>query len=184
MTAKGLRSPLAHGAGRWFDALGALGLARPRSSYEGQVALEWNLAAETAGEAPAYPFDVETSGARLEADLRPMVREAVRDLIAGASPGRVSARFHATMADVAAETVVRRAAAVAGAGPRTVVLTGGCFQNALLAEGVRRRLESGGFDVRRHGQVPPGDGGIALGQAVVADAVASAGAGVVVGGRS
>ena len=71
------------------------------------------------------------------------------------------------MADVAA-TLVRKAARVHGRLP--VILTGGCFQNARLAEGVLRRLQ-GDFAVRLHGEVPPGDGGIALGQALVADAV-------------
>ena len=167
MTAKGVRAPLAHGAGRWFDAMGALGLARPRSTYEGQVALEWNLVADGA-EADPYPFALDAADRFVEADLRPMVREAVRQMNGGAAAGLVSARFHATMCDVAA-AMVRRCAR----GGVPLVLTGGCFQNALLAEGVVRRL-AGDFDVRRHGQVPPGDGGIALGQAVVADAVARA----------
>ena len=84
----------------------------------------------------------------------------------GVAPGRVSARFHNAMADVAR----RWSGARRVSGPLPVVLTGGCFQNAWLAEGVERRL--GGFEVCLHGEVPPGDGGIALGQAVVADAVA------------
>jgi hydrogenase maturation protein HypF len=167
MAAKGLRAPLAHGAGRYFDATGALGLGRPRASYEGQVALEWNLAADE-GEKAAYPFALEETGGLVQADLRPLVRAAVEDLVGGVAPGRVSARFHEGMADVAA-ALVRRAAA--GDGRLPVVLSGGCFQNARLAEGVLRRLE-GDFDVRLHGEVPPGDGGIALGQALVADAVA------------
>jgi len=96
------------------------------------------------------------------------VRAAVEDLVAGVGRHRVSARFHEGMAD-AASALVRRAAAARG--PMPVVLTGGCFQNARLAEGVRRRLQ-GDFDVRLHGEVPPGDGGIALGQALVADVVA------------
>jgi hydrogenase maturation protein HypF len=166
MAARGLRSPLAHGAGRYFDALGALGLERPRATYEGQVALEWNLAAED-GEPGSYPFDLAEEGGLVEADLRPLVRGAASDLVAGVAPGRVSARFHEGMAEVAA-ALVRRAAAEHGRLP--VVLTGGCFQNARLAEGVLRRLE-GDFDVRLHGEVPPGDGGIALGQALVADAL-------------
>ena len=166
MAARGLHSPLAHGAGRYFDALGALGLARPRATYEGQVALEWNLAADEA-ETACLPFDLTEEGGLVQADLRPLVRALVEDLVAGIGRHRVSARFHEAMADVAA-ALVRRAAAVHG--PMPVVLTGGCFQNARLAEGVRRRLQ-GDFDVRLHGEVPPGDGGIALGQALVADAV-------------
>jgi hydrogenase maturation protein HypF len=167
MIAKGVRSPLAHGAGRYFDAIGALGLARERASYEGQVALEWNLAADES-ETGSYPFDLAEKGGLVHADLRPLVRAAVGDLSSGVSPGRVSARFHEGLADVAA-ALVRRAAAAHGRLP--VVLTGGCFQNARLAESVLARLE-GDFDVRLHGEVPPGDGGIALGQALVADAVA------------
>ena len=167
MAARGLHSPLAHGAGRYFDALGALGLARPRATYEGQVALEWNLAADEA-ESGAYPFHLTEEGGLVQADLRPLVRALVEDLVAGLGCHRVSARFHEAMADVAA-ALVRRAAGAHG--PMPVVLTGGCFQNARLAEGVKRRLQ-GDFDVRLHGDVPPGDGGIALGQALVADAVA------------
>jgi hydrogenase maturation protein HypF len=168
MAAKGLRSPLAHGAGRYFDALGALGLERSRATYEGQVALEWNLAADES-ETGSYPFDVAEEGGLVQADLRPLVRAAVEDLVAGVAPGRVSARFHEGMAEAAA-ALVRRAAVAHGRLP--VVLTGGCFQNARLAEGLRRRLQ-GEFDVRLHGEVPPGDGGIALGQALVADAAAA-----------
>jgi hydrogenase maturation protein HypF len=169
MAAKGLRSPLAHGAGRYFDALGSLGLGRRRATYEGQVALEWNLAADEA-EGGSYPFDLSEEGGFLQADLRPLVRAAVGNLVAGAAPGRVSARFHEAMADVAS-ALVRRAARELGRLP--VVLTGGCFQNARLAEGVVKRLQ-GDFDVRLHGEVPPGDGGIALGQALVADERAGA----------
>jgi hydrogenase maturation protein HypF len=164
LMAKGLRSPLAHGAGRYFDALGALGLGRPRATYEGQVALEWNLAADES-ETCSYPFELAERGGVVEADLRPLVRAAVGDLLTGLGAGRVSARFHETMANVAA-ALVRRASVAHGRLP--VVLTGGCFQNARLAEGVVRRLLEE-FDVRLHGEVPPGDGGIGLGQALVAD---------------
>jgi hydrogenase maturation protein HypF len=166
MVARGLHTPAAHGAGRYFDALGALGLARPRASYEGQVALEWNLAADET-ETATYPFELTEAGGLVQADLRPLVRGATADLVNGVGSGCVSARFHEGMADVAA-ALVRRVARARG--PLPVVLTGGCFQNARLAEGVLRRLR-GDFDVRLHGEVPPGDGGIALGQALVADEV-------------
>ena len=164
MAARGLRSPLAHGAGRYFDALGALGLGRPRATYEGQVALEWNLAADEAERGP-----IPSSWRKRVASSRPTCGRSCarrwRTCVAGVAPGRVSARFHEAMADVAA-ALVRRAVGEHGRLP--VVLTGGCFQNARLAEGVLRRLQ-GDLDVRLHGEVPPGDGGIALGQALVAD---------------
>jgi hydrogenase maturation protein HypF len=158
--------PSARGVGRYFDGLGAMGLQRPRSSYEGQVALEWNLAADPF-ETRCYPFEIG-SQAVPEVDLRPLVRAAVRDLLDGRSPARVSARFHNTLARATGELVRRT---VEGLGALPVVLTGGCFQNPRLAEGVLAELGSE-LRVYTHGEVPPGDGGIALGQALVADAVA------------
>ncbi|HEY6098374.1 MAG TPA: carbamoyltransferase HypF, partial [Anaeromyxobacter sp.] len=163
MIAGGVNSPPAHGAGRAFDAAGALALARPGSRYEGQVAIALDSAAGAA--AAPYPFDVET-GAIDRLDLRPLWRALAADVAAGAAPSLVSARFHAALARAGSD-LVRRAAARTGRLP--VVLTGGCFQNARLAEGVVSDL-SRAFEVYTHVEVPPGDGGIALGQAIVADA--------------
>ena len=169
MLAKGLHAPLAHGAGRYFDAIGALGLARPRASYEGQVALEWNLALD-ASETGSYPFALEMAASCPQADLRPLVRAAAEDVATGVAAGVVSARFHNAMADVAV-ALLRHA----GQAQLPVVLTGGCFQNAELVERIERRL-AGEREVLRHGRVPPGDGGIALGQVFVADAQLAAAA--------
>jgi hydrogenase maturation protein HypF len=168
MAARGIQAPPAHGLGRYFDALGSLFLERPVSRYEGQVALEWNLAAETS-ETGLYPFVLEAAddGPRT-IDLRPLVRAAVAEFLAGATPGDISARFHNTLIR-ATDAAVRAAAEDFGRLP--VVLTGGCFQNPILAEGLSRVL-SPDFSVHLHGDVPPGDGGLAVGQAVVAAAVA------------
>jgi hydrogenase maturation protein HypF len=171
LAAANLNAPLAHGVGRYFDALGALVLGRPHSRYEGQVALEWNLIADP-HERRSYPFAIEEATDRgpAELDLRPLVRTAVADLLAGRSASTISGRFHATLAAATAELVRR---AVAAAGRLSVVLTGGCFQNARLAEETRRALAP--LCVLLHHEVPPGDGGIALGQALVADARLRAG---------
>jgi hydrogenase maturation protein HypF len=158
----GVNAPLARGIGRFFDGIGALGLARARASYEGQVAVAWNLAAAP-GDAALYPFDVVGDAI----DLRPLVRAVVRDLRDRVAPGTISARFHATLI---AATCDRVRAAVARCGRLPVVLTGGAFHNPILAAGIARSLAD--LDVHLHGEVPPGDGGIALGQALVADAVA------------
>ena len=166
MIASGIHSPLARGVGRYFDALGAFVLGHARSRYEGQVATELNLVADP-GETRVYPFALDLDVAPWEIDLRPLVRAAVADLLAGVPAGSIAARFHNTLA-AASDDVVRAAAAAHGRTP--VVLTGGCFQNALLAERVLARLAPD-FAVHLHGNVPPGDGGIALGQALVADAL-------------
>jgi hydrogenase maturation protein HypF len=119
-----------------------------------------------AGERGRYPYDVSRSGAPRQIDLRPMVRNAVYELIGGEAPAVIAARFHNTVA-VASAHVIRLAASQHGR--RQVVLTGGCFQNAHLAELLLAELAPA-FQVALHRQVPPGDGGIALGQAVAANA--------------
>jgi hydrogenase maturation protein HypF len=163
----GLNTPLAHGAGRAFDAAGALALGRGLSRHEGQIALALdNAASGSAADAAPYPFDLDTAGPVTEVDLRPLWRALAADVIAGAAPAIVSARFHAALVRAGVE-LVQRASRATGRLP--VVLTGGCFQNARLAEGILAGL-SLSFEVYPHGQVPPGDGGIALGQALVADA--------------
>jgi hydrogenase maturation protein HypF len=167
MLATRFRAPLAHGAGRYFDGVGSLVLARPDSRYEGQIALEWNGVAEPS-ETGRYGYVIDYQQSPWQIDLRPMVREVVDDLLAGVSPSAISARFHNTMTAATAE-IVRATARTHGALP--VVLTGGCFQNALLAERVAGELASS-FTVYLHRQVPPGDGGLALGQAMVANAIA------------
>jgi hydrogenase maturation protein HypF len=160
-------SPAAHGLGRYFDALGALVLGRDRSHYDGQVALEWNLVADPR-ERGRYSFTLDRTVRPWSLDLRGLVREALADLAAGTAPALISARFHNTVAEATAQAVT---AALERLGNLPVVLTGGCFQNALLTERVLEALGPG-LDVRRHGEVPPGDGGLALGQALVADALA------------
>jgi hydrogenase maturation protein HypF len=170
---RGLRCLPAHGAGRWFDALGALVLAQPVAEHQGDVAVQWHAAA--APELlPAYPFELgqpPDGQAPLEIDLRPMVRAAVHDHLDGRPAALVSGRFHATLAAATAAALARLRALT---GVRPVVLTGGCFQNELLADRMRRALGSH-WRVYTHERVPAGDGGLAIGQALVARAVAERG---------
>ena len=95
------------------------------------------------------------------ADWEPMLRAVLADRAAGVPLGRISARFHNALAELALAVAQR-------ADVPQVVLSGGCFQNALLGDRVRRRLLQAGFSVYTHRRVPPGDGGIALGQVWVA----------------
>jgi hydrogenase maturation protein HypF len=167
MVHRGVNAPHAHGVGRYFDAFGALLLGRPYSAYEGQIAFELDVAAET-DERGRYDYAIDQVPSPWQVDLRAAVRAAVFEFLGGEPAARISARVHNTIAAVSVDLV---RAAARGAGRLPVVLSGGCFQNARLAETIRRGLEPE-FRVHLHERVPPGDGGIALGQAVVAAAKA------------
>ncbi len=173
MIAKDVNTPLARGVGRYFDAFGAIGLAMPDARYEGEVAFCWNMAAD-ASERGRYPVVVRDGIQPWEIDLRPALKAAVEDLIAGRTPATVSARFHNTVSEA---TVELARAVLALRGDMPVVLSGGCWQNALLAENVVTTLRQTQRVFMNH-NVPPGDGGIALGQAVIAAAQGQAGSSV------
>jgi hydrogenase maturation protein HypF len=165
MARKGVNAPLTSSAGRLFDAVSALLGVRDTINYEGQAAVELEQLADPfergsyrAGLSPGEPFLV--AGADL-------VRAAAGDLARGVPPPVIAARFHHGVARLIEEAcaVVRDQR-----GLDTVALSGGVFQNLLLATETVARLEARGFRVLTQAQVPCNDGGISLGQAVVAAA--------------
>lgn len=171
MLASGVNTTQARGVGRWFDVAGALILGLTDSCHEGEVAMRLGFAASP-NETRAYSVDVcgvlsATSGAPLLIDLRPTLRDLVDDLINQASPAACAARFQNTLIEAGGRTVE---AIEREHGRHPVVLTGGCFQNPRLVEGLTAALQEG-REVLVHGEVPPNDGGIALGQAAIAAAV-------------
>ena len=170
MIASGFNAPRAHGAGRLFDAIGALALDRPRARYEGQVAMALETAAGE-GAHGRYAYEIDTSTSPWQLDWRPIVVGAAREVAEGRPPALVAARFHAALVAAAAELVRLASERLGDSLP--VVLSGGCFANALLSEGIIRAL-SACFSIYLPRAAPPGDGGIALGQAVIADARAGA----------
>jgi hydrogenase maturation protein HypF len=162
----GFPAPRARGVGRYFDAFGSLFLGRTRAAFEGQIALEWNQVADPAV-TRSYPFDIAEGPECLEIDLRPAFVAALRDRGCNEGAAAIAAAFHNTIAEATA-TVVRRA--VARHGEMPIVASGGCFQNARLAEELIARLAPE-HEVLLPSEIPAGDGGIALGQAVIADAL-------------
>ncbi len=147
--------------GRLFDAVASLLGVRHRIDYEGQAAIELEALAESAGgaAAPSLPLPLRADGL---IDPAPMVQTLVSALYAGTPPALLAAAFHRAVADAVARAVARVAGPV-----RLVGLTGGVFQNVLLLRLCRDRLRDSGFEVLTHHTVPPNDGGLALGQAVV-----------------
>ena len=161
---RGVNAPPASSCGRLFDAVAALLGVRGVASFEGQAAMELEMLADRNPRAP-YPFGLKLEAGVLLFDPRPLIIALVEATQAG-EPLPVSAgRFHLTLAEM-----VRQACLVLRArhGLELVALSGGVFQNALLTTLVCDRLERAGFAVLTHSLVPPNDGGIALGQAVVA----------------
>jgi hydrogenase maturation protein HypF len=150
--------------GRLFDAVAALAGVRGVVDYEAQAAIELEGLARGVPDDGAYAFGLAGSSP-LVADPGPVVRSVVADRRAGVPAEVVAARFHTGVADLVAELAGR----VRGAtGLGTVVLGGGVFGNALLLSGARRRLEERDFTVLTPEQLPANDGGLALGQLLVA----------------
>ncbi len=150
--------------GRLFDAVASLAGVRDEVNFEAQAAIELeNLAAP--GVDAAYPFDLG-SASPIEIDMRPTIRAIARDVQAAKPRAWIAAAFHNTVAAVVIEICLRLRAAE---GIRTVCLSGGTFQNLYLLERAVSGLRARGFDVFLHAQVPPNDGGISLGQALIAN---------------
>jgi hydrogenase maturation protein HypF len=151
--------------GRLFDAVSSLLGIRQVATYEAQAAIELEGAAVEGRtlDTPSYTFAVEGP----DFDPGPVVRGLVRDLRAGESRRAMATGFHIAVADLIAELARRERQET---GINVVALTGGVFQNVLLADLACRKLDTDGFEVLTHRLVPPNDGGLALGQVAVAAA--------------
>ncbi|MFB7650735.1 MULTISPECIES: carbamoyltransferase HypF [unclassified Streptomyces] len=160
--------------GRLFDAVSSLAGVCHHAGYEAQAAIELEaaavLAGDDTGEDPRHTFHL-TAGRRrddgtpLLADPAPLLAAVVEDVRRGTPAAVVAARFHHAVARLV-RTVC--AAAREETGLRTVALTGGVFANTVLSSACARGLRADGFTVLRHREIPPNDGGLALGQLVVA----------------
>jgi hydrogenase maturation protein HypF len=196
MLAQNLNAPLASSAGRLFDAVAAaVGLCRETATYEGQGAIELEALIQPhhleAAQPSAYPFALQgapkTVGARsprplpqethrpdFASESQPLIlnpalmwTNLLRDLQHNTDPALISARFHVGFANALA-TLAHHLAQRHQL--TTVALSGGVFQNQILASHVKQSLQNHGLTVLTHHQVPPNDGGLSLGQAVIAAA--------------
>jgi hydrogenase maturation protein HypF len=167
MMQSGVNAPLSSSAGRLFDAVAAaLGICFGRQSFEGEAGMRLEcLARPVLASESAYPVALNDTGP-VQLAFGPMWHTLIGDLRAGEPPGRIAARFHLGLIEGLAEALV-----LSGAGSGDLVaLSGGVFQNAILRDGLTARLAEKGFQVFNHRHVPANDGGLALGQAVVAAA--------------
>ncbi|MFF3200874.1 carbamoyltransferase HypF [Streptomyces sp. NPDC002962] len=169
---RGLHCVPTSSMGRLFDAVSSLAGVCHRTGYEAQAAVELEGAALGAppDDRAAYAFDLcapghAREGDAVRADPAPVLAAIVADLRAGVEPALVAARFHRAVTGLVHRICVR---ARERHGLDTVALTGGVFANTLLSSACAAVLREDGFTVLRHRLVPPGDGGLALGQLMVA----------------
>jgi hydrogenase maturation protein HypF len=178
MLRRGVNCPLASSCGRLFDAAAAaMGLARDRAWYEGQGAVEMEAAVDrhcldSEDERLNYPFPIPRLAGLPYIEPLGMWAALFGDLILKTPLGVMAARFHRGLGAAIVRMVEKIAAEIDphdGASP-SVALSGGVFQNRILFQRVLAGLESKGFRVLSHVRVPCNDGGLALGQAIIAAA--------------
>ena len=158
------QSILTTSVGRLFDSVAALCGIVDAATYEGQAAIRLEQAAGS--DARRYPVEM-TDGSPALIETGPLVRAVAADVQAGQDSAVVSGAFHRWVADA---VLAASRSALDRTGLSAVALSGGVFQNRHLVELLVPDLERSGFEVLRHRQVPPNDGGIALGQAAIARA--------------
>ncbi|MCL2660130.1 MAG: Sua5/YciO/YrdC/YwlC family protein, partial [Acidobacteriaceae bacterium] len=164
MVQQQIRSPLTSSCGRLFDAVAALTGLRNEVNYEGQAAIELEACCGADEEEREYSFSLRRDEC-IEIGTSSLIQQILEDLCQGVSSATISRRFHQGLATVLAEVAGEIAESM---GIRTVCLSGGCFLNQRLLEFLHTRLAQKNLTVLTHSQVPPGDGGLSLGQAMIA----------------
>ena len=162
---KGINSPLTSSCGRLFDAVSALIGVRGKIDYEAQAAIELEMVVDES-ETGSYPFAIIEQNDMNIVHLDELFSAILTDIGKGASSASISTKFHRTIAQVVMQMCKRLASQT---GVNKVALSGGVFQNRLLLRLTVAALEGAGLGVLTHSEVPANDGGISLGQAVIAN---------------
>jgi hydrogenase maturation protein HypF len=158
---KGINSPLTSSCGRLFDAVSAMCGGKQEIRYEGQAAIEFMNAAAAAGGRSCLDFEIIGDVVSVES----IIRSIVKCLKMDDNLSVISRKFHNTMIKIFTQVAIQISK---DTGINDVVLSGGVFQNRILLSGVNAALEKNGLSVFSHEQIPTNDGGISLGQAMIA----------------
>ena len=166
---KRLNAPLTSSCGRLFDAVAAaLSLHREHVEFEAQAAIQLEKLATTCFEQETKPYTIGIDHKNcLQLNWQPMWLEILQDIQQGHQAKMVASRFHHTLIHALSELAIQ----FGRSHPfNHIALSGGVFQNRLISTGLPRLLESHGFKILQHSQVPTHDGGLAFGQSIVAAA--------------
>ena len=160
-----IHSPRTSSCGRLFDAVAALTGIRSTVNYEAQAAIELEMAAHDSTDDGAYPFDLIPDGTHWQIGTFSLFQALLCDLRNQQPVADISRRFHSGLAALFVELAerIREQSKL-----NRVCLSGGCFHNVLLFRLLLDGLRAKSFEVYFHSEVPAGDGGISLGQALIA----------------
>jgi hydrogenase maturation protein HypF len=165
VTDRGVNAPLTSSCGRLFDAVAALAGIRQEVNYEAQAAIELEMAIGQSHSDGSYPMELLINGSCWTIGTKPLFEALIADLERGVSTSTISRRFHDGLIDAFSHVAgrLRQKSSL-----NRICLSGGTFHNAYLLTHLRSRLEAEGFEVFTHSEVPAGDGGLSLGQVMVA----------------
>ena len=167
MMEQGVNSPLTSSCGRLFDAVAALVGIRQQVNYEAQAAIELEMTISESEDETGYPLELLPDGDSWTIGTRPLFEALLEDLGRDLPVAAISRRFHNGLVEefVQLARLLRKKTAL-----NRVCLSGGTFHNIYLSQRLEARLSEAGFDVFIQKEVPSGDGGLSLGQALVAAA--------------
>jgi hydrogenase maturation protein HypF len=160
-----VNSPLTSSCGRLFDAVAAIAGVRRTVSYEAQAAIELEMTIVSARSDDAYPFEFLPNNGTAIISTRPMFEALVEDVVSNRPVSEISRKFHNGLVKLfidIAESLRDRTSL------NRVCLSGGTFNNLYLTRNLVTELSAAGFEVFTQNEVPAGDGGLSLGQAMVA----------------
>ncbi|WP_423410757.1 carbamoyltransferase HypF [Heyndrickxia sp. MSNUG] len=170
MIKKEINSPLAGTCGRLFDAVSAICGVCTYSTYDGEAAIKFSeLAKEDTGFDSVYPYEIKDINGLLRYDFSLMLKQISSDSLNGKEVGEICIRFHETIIQ-AISSGMEKLKLKQGSGTRKVVLSGGSFHNKYLLTRLKAELAGKGFEVYSHRNIPCNDGGLSLGQLIVAAA--------------
>lgn len=164
MIENGINSPLTSSAGMLFDAVSSIIGIKDEIAFEGEAAIKMEMKAERKCRG-IYPYEINSENDIMLIDASLIIAGVLKDIFLNMPRSLISVKFHNTIAEIILDVCCKIREET---GLNITALSGAVFQNMLMLDKAVRGLEDKGFKVITHSRVPANDGGISLGQAVIA----------------
>ena len=155
-----INTPLSSSMGRLFDAVASIIDIKHFNYYEGQAAMELEAFCDPEIDG-SYPYEIQQN----TISVKPIIQAIIKDYLNGTQTSVISSRFHNTIATIVIDLALSLRNQY---GINTIALSGGVWQNTVLLNKTIHQLKAANFNPLIHHKIPPNDGGISLGQAIIA----------------